>query len=727
MRIGVFFKASLGLIGVIVVAKLLYGIMISFQQYAMVQDLGHIEQARSTWTDGTVALSLERSVTQVALAQNDPAPKAFLDLIANQRKISEALFNESLKEVTLSPRLTTAAAFQQYGDQQRQKINDLRAEIDAMLRQPADQRNPERVHSLPLAMKAQILHLRTLTDLLRIPNKLTSAEAIILATIQDHAWELREFGGRSRTYYAIGSLTGQPIAQTARLEIEQSNQRAELAWQSIKLAAQVMPLAGDLQNRINGIEVNYFKSYQGLLATMDQAMQSGAQDAAYPIGFDDFFAQSSKALDEVADLSHAAGQELRKAWIEREQTVFVDLISNLVLTMGVTGILFLLIRIIYLRVTQRLETATRALIATADGDLDHLVKESRRDLYEISGLITSLHRLQEKLRAAERVNEARLQEQHVLTRLVDALSSGLQRLAAGDVGQSIHQNFGEPYDRLRDDFNQTCETLRGLIGAAVDKAKAINAGANDVNSATDDLALRTSSQAASLEQTAAALEQLSTIVKSTALGATAANKHVLETKSHATEIDGLVRELVQTMSHIKVSSDQISQITDVIEEIAFQTNLLALNAGVEAARSGDAGLGFAVVANEVRALAQRASEATLQINALIAESSKQVQRGVGLVSHADAALAEILTMVDDISVLVGDITTATQEQAVNIGEVNASVALLDQVTQKNVAMVQDMTISIQDLKHGAQDMREMTDHFSLQSDHHNDPEQRIAV
>lgn len=713
MRIGVFFKATLGLIGIIVVVKLLFGVAISFQQYDMVQDLGHIEQARSSWTDGTVALSLERSVTQVALAKADPAPQDFLNLIAKQRKISNDLFDKTLSEVDLSPSLTTATELKQLAQEQRQRIDKLRQEIDVLLGQPGDQRDPERAHLLPIEMKAGILRLKTLTELMRIPNDMTSMEAIVLASIQDHAWELREFGGRSRTYYAVATMLGQPIPETAYSELDQSNQRAAVAWDSLKNAARVTPLAGDLQKQIDAIDVDYFKTYLGVLNKLDQTMRSGAKEIKYPIPFEDFFRQSNAALDQVAYLSHEAGQELRKYWEKRQKAVFLDFISSLILAVGVMGALLFLVRMIDLRVTYRLETATEALMATAEGNLDHKIKQSSKDLYEIKSLVTSLDRLQDKLRAAEMANYARLEEQQLQARLVEALSGGLQRLAAGDVGQSLQQSFGEPYDRLRDDFNLTCATLRDLIGAAVEKAQAINSGANDVNAATDDLALRTSSQAASLEQTAAALEQLSKIVKSTALGASAANKHVLETKSRATEIDGLVREIVQTMTEIKSSSDQISKITDVIEEIAFQTNLLALNAGVEAARSGDAGLGFAVVANEVRALAQRASEATVQINRLTSDSSKQVQRGVGLVSHADASLAEILSMVDDISVLVGDITTATQEQAVNIGEVNTSVAQLDQVTQKNVAMVQDMTISIQDLKLGAQDLREMTDQFSL--------------
>jgi len=714
MRIGIFFKATLGLNGVIVVLKLLSEVVISVQQYGMVQEIGHVEQARSTWTDGAVALSLERSVTQVALAQNDPASQAFIDLIANQRKIANALFDETLTEVGQLPSLSTAAEFVDSAQEQRQKIDNLRAEIDQMLRISADQRDPERAQLLPIEMKTEILRLKTVTELLRIPNEMTSTEATVLASIQDHAWEMREFGGRSRTYYAIATLLGKPIPESARSEIGQSNQRAAIAWATIKNAARVQPLPGYLQNRIAAIDGDYFKTYLGVLDTLDQSMRARTTAIKYPIGFDDFFRQSNNALDQVANLSHEASEEVRKAWAKRQNKLFLDLITSLILAGGVMAILLLLIIMINLRVSYRLETTTQALIATADGDLDHNVMQSSKDLHEINGLVTSLHRLQDKLRANEVANQTRLEDQLIQSKLVKALSEGLQRLAAGDVGQSLQQSFGAPYDRLRDDFNETCATLRELIGAAAEKAKAINAGANDVNTATDNLAQRTSSQAASLKQTAAALGQLSKIVKSTATGASAANQHVLATKSRATEIDGVVREIVQTMNQIKASSDQISQITDVIEEIAFQTNLLALNAGVEAARSGDAGLGFAVVANEVRALAQRASDATLQINALTTESSKQVQRGVGLVSHADASLAEILAMVDDISTLVGDITTATQEQAINIGEVNASVAQLDQVTQKNVAMVQDMTVSIQDLKHGAQDLRDMTDQFSFE-------------
>ena len=152
----------------------------------------------------------------------------------------------------------------------------------------------------------------------------------------------------------------------------------------------------------------------------------------------------------------------------------------------------------------------------------------------------------------------------------------------------------------------------------------------------------------------------------------------------------VVREAVAAMSQIEKSSEQISQIIGVIDEIAFQTNLLALNAGVEAARAGDAGKGFAVVASEVRALAQRSSDAAKEIKTLISASSQHVETGVGLVGRAGDALEDIASKVVEISELVSTISSSTQEQATALKEVNVAMNQMDQVTQQNAAMVEEI-------------------------------------
>jgi methyl-accepting chemotaxis protein len=175
----------------------------------------------------------------------------------------------------------------------------------------------------------------------------------------------------------------------------------------------------------------------------------------------------------------------------------------------------------------------------------------------------------------------------------------------------------------------------------------------------------------------------------------------------------VVRSAVTAMSEIKQSSEQITQIIGVIDEIAFQTNLLALNAGVEAARAGDSGRGFAVVAQEVRALAQRSAEAAKQIKTLIASSGQQVDRGVGLVSETGAALVGIVAKVAEIDSLILTIAQSSQEQAAGLSEVNTAVNQMDQVTQQNAAMVEETTAAAASLRGEAAELARRVSQFQL--------------
>ena len=167
----------------------------------------------------------------------------------------------------------------------------------------------------------------------------------------------------------------------------------------------------------------------------------------------------------------------------------------------------------------------------------------------------------------------------------------------------------------------------------ITRVRAIGSGTQEISTAADDLSRRTEQQAASLEETAAALEEITATVHKTAEGAAHASDVVTKSKSDAGAGGEIVRRAIDAVGGIEKSSQEISQIIGVIDEIAFQTNLLALNAGVEAARAGDAGRGFAVVASEVRALAQRSAEAAKEIKALISASTTQVDAGVHLVAE----------------------------------------------------------------------------------------------
>ena len=298
-------------------------------------------------------------------------------------------------------------------------------------------------------------------------------------------------------------------------------------------------------------------------------------------------------------------------------------------------------------------------------------------------------------------------------RVVDHLRAALARLSDGDLTVALSDGFEGDYAQLREDFNAAIRTLGDAIATVVETSVTIKGEAQEISSAADNLARRTEQQAATLEETAAALDELTSSVHSAASSAKEANRIVSAARNEAETSGQVVREAVQAMHQIDASSVQVTQIISVIEEIAFQTNLLALNAGVEAARAGDAGRGFAVVASEVRALARRASDAAKEIGGLIQGSTQQVKRGVTLVEKAGEALGRIVGSVQDIDGRVSDIAQSAQEQASGLAEINIAVNQLDQVTQQNAAMFEEMSAASQSLNAESQALMDRTTAFEV--------------
>ena len=302
-------------------------------------------------------------------------------------------------------------------------------------------------------------------------------------------------------------------------------------------------------------------------------------------------------------------------------------------------------------------------------------------------------------------------------RVVEQLSGALSSLAGGDLTMRISEPFAAEYETLRANFNEAVEKLEGALSAVVLAAENIRHESGQVTQAADDLSHRTENQAAALEETAASLEELTASVKAAAVGAEKASVDVTATKQSAEESGRIVREAVDAMSEIEKSSQHISQIIGVIDDIAFQTNLLALNAGVEAARAGDAGRGFAVVASEVRALAQRSSDAAKEIKALISTSSQQVGRGVDLVGETGKSLQTIVAAVTGITALIAEIATSSREQSVGLSEINTAINQLDQVTQQNAAMVEESTAASHAMKTEAESLASLIAQFKTDLAH----------
>jgi methyl-accepting chemotaxis protein/methyl-accepting chemotaxis protein-1 (serine sensor receptor) len=295
---------------------------------------------------------------------------------------------------------------------------------------------------------------------------------------------------------------------------------------------------------------------------------------------------------------------------------------------------------------------------------------------------------QEEIERVERSKGHKAREEEIRF-VVDELRAGLARLSDGDMTVRLEKPFSPQLDEIRGNFNDSIEKLRAAMISFRDNATTIENGSNEIRSAADDLARRTEQQAASVEQTSAALSQITRSVKESTQRAEEAGQQVSRTKESAERSGEVVRSAIDAMSAIEQSSQSISNIIGVIDEIAFQTNLLALNAGVEAARAGEAGKGFAVVAQEVRELAQRSANAAKEIKALISASGEQVKHGVSLVDQTGEALSAIVAEVQQINTNVHAIVDAAREQSTGLHEINAAVNIMDQGTQKNAAMVEE--------------------------------------
>jgi len=290
------------------------------------------------------------------------------------------------------------------------------------------------------------------------------------------------------------------------------------------------------------------------------------------------------------------------------------------------------------------------------------------------------------------------------------------RLAQGDLTSTVRPSGNEETVHLLQAMKSMQENFAGIVRTVKANAQNVATSSAEIAQGNYDLSQRTETQASSLEETTTSMADLDTTVKQNADSARQANQLAMNASGVAAQGGAVVGEVVDTMRGINESSRKIADIISVIDGIAVQTNILALNAAVEAARAGEQGRGFAVVASEVRSLAGRSAEAAREIKSLIGASVERVERGTALVDQAGATMKEVVDSIRRVTEIMGEIATASNAQSLGVAQVGESVGQMDQATQQNAALVEEMAAAASSLKNQADDLVQSVATFRLSED-----------
>jgi methyl-accepting chemotaxis protein len=610
-----------------------------------------------------------------------------------------------------------------------ESVLGLRAEIDRQLALPLEGRDSA-VMDKTLAFGAGYLsQLETASNVTEAAIRTLDNSLMDLLQIRSNAWAARAAAGGIGIGVNKATGTGQPLPPQETSNLIADETRTVFAWSQVRTLVN-HPLTSDaLKTAVAKGEANYFGgSFAEMRATIIKRLVAG--DVA-GVGFDEWKAASTIGQASIADVALLAMDTLNQkanstAAAALQSLILYCLLLVAALSMTVAGLL-----IVLRRVVGPINALTASMSGLVDGDTRSLIPFAMRQ-DEIGDMARSVEIFRQsairngELETAAETNRISAEQQRIetqrraeadaeerLNQATGSLADGLKRLASGDMLCEIEAEFAPQFEALRQDFNTSVSQLRSALLSVGQSVSTVTNGSGEISAASDDLARRTEQQAASLEQTAAALEEITVNVVSTSKRTAEARDLVRSARTQADQSGAVVRNAVAAMERIEHSSKQISQIIGVIDEIAFQTNLLALNAGVEAARAGEAGRGFAVVAQEVRELAQRSAKAAKEIKTLISNSAVAVGEGVKLVSDTGEGLTAIEGLVQTVNTHMDAIATAAQEQSSGLAEVNTAVNHMDQATQQNAAMVEQMNAAGAGLAQESSNLTELLQHFQL--------------